>query len=93
MAENEPELTEEQREILRGVDNWVRTLLVRSGIKIVNFRKEDGEVDAYGLLNTPGKYVAIVDAMHQAIAAASLGMPLPKFAPPPERSVKRKRKR
>jgi hypothetical protein len=74
------------------IDAWVTGLMRKAGIKTINFAtaaEPDGPV---GLLNVPGKYVAIIDAMHQAMHALVRGEDLPKFAPPPDRSKKVRRK-
>lgn len=82
-------------EIGQQIDNWVKTLLVRAGVQVVSFNKPGtGDTNAYGLLNVPGKYVRIIDAMHVAMHAVARGEPLPEFAPLPEKvrkGVRRKR--
>jgi hypothetical protein len=54
---------------------WVRELMRRCKIEVVTFR--DGTT---GLLNVPAKYVAAIDVLHQALAAAMAGEGLPEFA-------------
>lgn len=88
---SDDEFTQEQKDQVRECDSWVKTLLLRSGIRVVNFSKAADETEAYGLLNVPAKYVGIIDAMHQAIVAARLGQPLPAFVPLPVKAAKRRR--
>lgn len=81
-------------EIDHKIDSWVRTLLLRGGFKTINFSAIDDAQRAYGILNMPGKYVVIVDAMHQAMHALARGEPLPEFQPlPPANKPGAKRKR
>jgi hypothetical protein len=77
------------------IEHWVRMLLLRAGIRLVNFSKASdiGPPPPMGLINVPGKYVSIIDAMHQAIVAAANGEKLPEFVPLPPAKTGPRRKR
>jgi len=62
---------------------WVRELMRRCKIEVVEW--PDGST---GLLNVPAKYVAAIDALHQALWLAMVGDPLPEFTEPEARPVK-----
>lgn len=67
------------------IDAWMRRLYAVAHIPTVKFR--NGTV---GLVNTPGKYVAVIDAMHAAIVAAATGEPLPDLVEPAPKKKARK---
>lgn len=66
---------------------WVREVMRRCGIEVVTF--SDGTT---GLVNVPAKYVAAIDALHQALHAAMIGEDLPAFtSEEPSKAKKAKR--
>lgn len=74
LAAKRPDITAKVAE--EQIDVWCRTLFARAGVQVVRF----GE-GANGLLNVPGKYVLIIDAMHLAMVSLAEGEPLPEFTP------------
>lgn len=56
------------------INAWMRRLYALSKIHTVRLRD-----DVLGLVRVPAKYVAIIDAMHQAMTALAHGDPLPEF--------------
>ncbi len=79
-------------EMARMVANWVKALLIRAGIRVVDFSRGD-EHAALGLIGVPAKYCGVIDAMHAAIDAVAHGEPLPTFTPLPAKASKAKRRR
>lgn len=65
---------------------WVIELLRRCNIRV--WAAEDGTI---GLVDVPAKYVAAIDAFHQALVAALAGEDLPAFEPLPPKRVKVRR--
>ena len=45
------------------VDRWLRAMLTRGGVEVVRMG------DRNGLVNVPGRYVAIIDALHVALVS------------------------
>lgn len=61
------------------INAWMRQLYVHAKIGTVDFRRADRPNAPIGLIGVPSKYVAVIDAMHQAMTALAHGEPLPKF--------------
>jgi hypothetical protein len=68
------------------IDAWIDAVLRRSGVKVR--RTSDGNLD---LLDTPAKWVAIVDALCSGIYAAARGQELPEVTTAPKEKRKRRR--
>lgn len=71
------------------IDAWMRKLYMHAKIGTVDFRRADRPDAALGLIGVPGKYVAVIDAMHMAMTAIAHGDPLPEFVEQPPKKRKR----
>lgn len=58
------------------IDLWIRAMLHAGGVEVVRMG------GANGLLNVPGKYVLVIDAMHVALVSVAAGDGLPEIIPP-----------
>ncbi len=61
-----------------------RAICAAAGIRVHVF--PDGTT---GLIDVPVKYVAVIDALHQALINVCAGEPLPELAPRPPRKGRR----
>lgn len=84
---DEEEFTAEQKAKIEKIESWIKQMLLRSGVRVINFARGD-DPPSYGLLNVPGKYCRIIDTMHIAMVNLALGHDLPEFLPLPRISKK-----
>lgn len=73
------------------INAWMRKLYARAKIGTVDFRSAGRPNAPLGLIGVPAKYVAVIDAMHQAMTALAHGESLPEFAPVEEKPTKGRR--
>ncbi len=58
------------------INAWVVRMLRYGGVRVIDMK------DSNGLLNVPGKYCRVIDAMHVAIVSVAIGAGLPELIPP-----------
>jgi hypothetical protein len=73
------------------INAWMHRLYVLAKIGTVDFRSAARPSAPLGLIGVPAKYVAVIDAMHQAMSALANGEPLPEFAVTEPTTKKRRR--
>jgi hypothetical protein len=75
------------------INAWMRKLYALAKIGTVDFSRADRPNAPTGLIGVPSKYVAVIDAMHEAMVCLAHGEPLPEFAEPEPTPAKKKQVR